>query len=56
MGARIEAVDNLYGKYDKENMIDNDFTGCFQFPVMKREVYIEDFLKEDGTKSSRVRE
>ena len=55
LNAGIEADDNLYHKYDKANLIDNDFTYYFQFPAMKREVYVEDFQKEDGTKSSRVR-
>lgn len=33
---RIAMVDNLYGKYDKANLVDNDFTNCFEFPTMKR--------------------
>lgn len=39
---RIEVVNNSYGKYDKENLVDNDLTDCFQFPALKREVYAED--------------
>lgn len=39
---QIEVVDNLYGKYDKVNLVDNDLTYCFQFPTLKREVYVED--------------
>ena len=43
LDARIEVVDNLYGKYDKANLINEDFTHYFEFSAMKREVYTEDF-------------
>lgn len=49
-------MENLYGKYDRSNLIDNDFTYGFQFPAMKREVYAEEFQREDGTRASRIRE
>lgn len=39
---QIELVNNLYGKYDKAILVDNDLTDCFQFPTLKREVCIED--------------
>lgn len=52
MHERIAVFDNLYGKYDSTNLINNDFTNYFQFPAMKREFYAEDFQKEDGTKIS----
>lgn len=28
---RIVVVDNLYGKYDKDNLVENDFTDCSSF-------------------------
>lgn len=55
LNARIEVMDNLYGKYDQSNLIDNDFTDGFQFLAMKREVYVEEFQLEDGTKAYRIR-
>lgn len=56
LNAQIEVVDNLYGKYYKANLIDNDFTDCFHFPAMKKEVYAEEFQKDDSTRTFRVRE
>jgi len=53
---QIELVDNLYRKYDKSILINNDLTNCFQFPTMKREFYTEDIQKDDESKTSRVRE
>lgn len=41
LDARIEVMDDLYGKYDQSNLIDNNFTNGFLFPAMKREVYAE---------------
>jgi len=55
LDARIEVIDDLYGKYNRSNLIDNDFTDGFQFLPMKREVYPEEFQWEDGTRTSRIR-
>lgn len=38
----IEMVENLYGKYDKSILIDNELTNYIQFLTLKREVYREE--------------
>lgn len=35
----IELLVNLYGKYDKLILVNNDLTNGFQFPMLNREVY-----------------
>lgn len=47
-------MENPYGKYDKSTLVDNDLTNYFQFPTLKREVYIEEIQKEDGIRTTRV--
>jgi len=49
-------VDDLYGNYDRSNLIDNDFIDGFQFPAMKREVYAEEFQNKDGIRASKIRD
>lgn len=53
---RIALLENLYGKYHNSTLVDNDLTDYFQFPTLKREVYIEEIQKEDGTRTTRVKE
>lgn len=48
-------VENLYGKYDKATLVDNNLFDCFQFPSLKREVYTEDVPKGDGTITTNVK-
>jgi len=31
----INVLEILYGKYDKARLADNEFSDCFQFPVLK---------------------
>lgn len=56
LNKRIIVLENLYGKYDNATLVDNDLSDCFQFPSLKREVYMEDVPKGDGTMTTKVKE
>lgn len=46
---RILKIEPIYRKYDKAVLVDNDLLDSFQFPALKREVYIELVMKDDGS-------
>jgi len=52
---QITVLENIYGKYDKETLVDNDLSNYFQFPSLKREVYTEEVPKGDGTMTTKIK-
>ena len=51
---RIVKMESLVGKYGSATLIDSDLTDWFEFPTMKRKMYMEDYLTEDGNPASRT--
>lgn len=45
----ITKTEHLYGKYDKDVLVYNDLSESFDFPMLKREVYIESITKSNGS-------
>ena len=51
---RILKMESLVGKYDNAPLIDTYLTDSYQFPVMKRQVYMENYAIEVGEELARV--
>ena len=51
---RIHKMESLVGKYDSATLIDIDLTDSFEFPMLKRQVYIENYTIEVGRAVARV--
>lgn len=52
----MNQTENLYGKYDKVVLVENDLSHSFHFPALKREVYTKAMTKPDRSQSKKVRE
>ena len=50
----IKRVESLIGKYDKALLIDTNFIDSYYFPPMKKQVYIENYVKEVGGEAAKV--
>ena len=42
------------GKYDSASLIDTDLMDSFEFPKMKRQVYMENYATEARQQAARV--
>ena len=51
---RIQKLEMLIVRYDNATLIDTNFTDSFQFPALKMQVYIEDYVKEGDIEASQV--
>ena len=47
-------MESLIKKYDSATLIDADLTDSFEFPALKRQVYIENYTIEVGWIAARV--
>lgn len=52
----IKVMDDLYGKYDQSNLIDNNFTDGFQFPAMRGKYMQKNFNERMAIGPSKSRE
>ena len=48
LNERIHKMESLVGKYDSALFIDTDLTDSFQFPAMKKQVYMDNYAIEAG--------
>ena len=51
---RIQKMESLVEKYDSASLIDTDLKDSFQFPVMKKQVYMENYATEAEQEAKRV--
>ena len=52
--SRIQKMESLVGKYDSATLIDTNLTDSFEFPALKRQVYIENYATAAGQPTTRV--
>lgn len=50
---KIQNMESLVDKYDSATLIDTDLTDSFEFPALKRQVYIENYATEAGQAAAR---
>lgn len=54
LDSRIQKMESLIRKYDSVTLIDVDVMDSFEFPTLKREVYIENYTTKAGRAAARV--
>ena len=54
LDSKIQNMESLVGKYDSATLIDTDLTNSFEFPTLKRQVYIENYATAAGQPAARV--
>ena len=54
LDSRIQKMESLVRKYDSTALIDADLIDSFEFPVLKRQVYMESYTTEARRATTKV--